>query len=132
MDILCWRGVKMVTSGSLDQVCLLRTNPVAQIHILYLRGHRGHNSEGTSLGPMNPVLTDTLSQSPTEQEIREKLERRLGRVHARQRLGIERDHESIFGHGINFFHIENWYSIHSLFRIALKLTGLYWRGHENP
>lgn len=88
-------------------------------------------SGGTSLGPMNPVLTDTLSQSPTEQEIREKLERRLGRVHARQRLGIERDHESIFGHGINFFHIENWYSIHSLFRIALKLTGLYWRGQEN-
>jgi predicted MPP superfamily phosphohydrolase len=80
---------------------------------------------------MNQVLSDTLSQRPIEQEIRAKLERRLGRVHARQRLGIERDHESIFGHGINFFHIENWYSIHSLLRIALKLTGLYWRGHKN-
>ena len=82
--------------------------------------------------PMNPVLTDNLSQQPpSEQEVREKLERRLGRVHARQRLGIERDHESIFGHGINFFHIENWYSIHSLLRIALKLTGLYWQGRKN-
>lgn len=80
---------------------------------------------------MNPILTDNLSQPPTEQKIRETLERRLGRVHARQRLGIERDHESVFGHGINFFHVENWYSIHSLFRIALKLTGLYWRGQEN-
>ena len=36
------------------------------------------------------------------------LEKRLGRLHARQRLGIERDHEAqIFGQGLNFFHIEN-------------------------
>jgi len=61
-----------------------------------------------------------------------KLERRLGRLHARQRLGIERDHEAqIFGQGLNFFHIENWYSIHSLMRAALKLAGLYWRGQRN-
>ncbi len=61
-----------------------------------------------------------------------KLERRLGRLHARQRLGIETDHEAqIFGQGTNFFHIENWYSIHSVIRNALKLTGLYWRGRRN-
>jgi uncharacterized protein len=61
-----------------------------------------------------------------------KLERRLGRLYARQRLGIERDHEAqIFGQGINFFHIENWYSIHSLIRNTLRLTGLYWRGRQN-
>jgi len=37
-----------------------------------------------------------------------KLERRLGRLHAKLRLGIEMDHEAqIFGQGINFFHIEN-------------------------
>ena len=36
------------------------------------------------------------------------LEKRLGRLHARQRLGIEKDHEAqIFGQGLNFFHIEN-------------------------
>jgi hypothetical protein len=36
------------------------------------------------------------------------LEERLGRRYARQRLGIEKDHESqVFGQGINFFHIEN-------------------------
>src|SRR5215470_10106816 len=62
-----------------------------------------------------------------------KLERRLGgRVYARQRLGIETDHEAqIFGQGLNFFHIENWYSIHSVIRLLLKVTGLYWRGLAN-
>ncbi len=61
-----------------------------------------------------------------------KLEQRLGRLHSRQRLGIEADHEAqIFGQGINFFHIENWYSVHSLIRTVLKLTGLYWRGKRN-
>ena len=62
-----------------------------------------------------------------------KLEQRLGgRVYARQRLGIETDHEAqIFGQGLTFFHIENWYSIHSVIRTVLKLTGLYWRGRAN-
>jgi predicted MPP superfamily phosphohydrolase len=65
-------------------------------------------------------------------EILDVLEKRLGRLHARQRLGIESDFETrIFGHGINFFHIENWYSIHSLIRNSLKLLGLYWRGQRN-
>lgn len=60
------------------------------------------------------------------------LEQRLGPLHARQRLGIETDHEAqIFGQGLNFFHIENWYSIHSVIRVALKLSGLYWRGLRN-
>lgn len=67
-----------------------------------------------------------------DKEILLKLEQRLGRLHARLRLGIEADHEAqIFGQGINFFHIENWYSIHSVIRNALKLTGLYWRGRRN-
>ena len=30
-----------------------------------------------------------------------------------------------------FFHIENWYSIHSVIRTLFKLTGLYWRGRAN-
>src|SRR6185312_4859270 len=62
----------------------------------------------------------------------ERLELRLGRLHARQRLGIETDHEAqIFGQGINFFHIENWYSVHSVIRTTLKLMGLYWRGRKS-
>lgn len=67
-----------------------------------------------------------------DQEILHELERRLGRLHARQRLGIEQDHEAqIFGQGLNFFHVENWYSVHSVIRIALKLAGLYERGRRN-
>ncbi len=65
-------------------------------------------------------------------DVFEKLEQRLGRVHARQRLGMETDDEArVFGGGLNFFHIENWYSVHSVIRNALKLTGLYWRGRRN-
>jgi uncharacterized protein len=68
----------------------------------------------------------------TEEAIFSKLEQRLGRLHAKLRLGIETDHEAqIFGQGINFFHIENWYSVHSIIRTALKLMGLYWRGCKN-
>jgi uncharacterized protein len=67
-----------------------------------------------------------------QQDVLQELEQRLGRLHARQRLGVERDHEAhVFGEGLNFFHIENWYSIQSIIRRALQLTGLYWRGLRN-
>jgi predicted MPP superfamily phosphohydrolase len=60
------------------------------------------------------------------------LEKRLGRLHARQRLGIETDHESqVFGQGLNFFHIENLRSSHFLIRMLLVMTGLYRRGLSN-
>lgn len=66
------------------------------------------------------------------EDILAKLEQRLGRVHAKQRLRIETDHEAqVFGQGINFFHIENWYSVHSVIRNTLKLAGLYARGKRN-
>ncbi len=61
-----------------------------------------------------------------------KLERRLGRLHARQRLGIEDDHEArVFGGGLNFFHIENWYSAQSLIRACLTVAGLRARALRN-
>lgn len=67
-----------------------------------------------------------------DEDILRKLEERLGPLRARQRMGIERDHEAqIFGKGLLSFHIENWYPIHSVIRNALKLTGLYWRGRRN-
>lgn len=67
-----------------------------------------------------------------DQNIIELLEKRLGRLHARQRLGIESDNEArVFGHGMNFFHLENWYSIHSVIRNGLRLLGLYGRGKRN-
>lgn len=61
-----------------------------------------------------------------------KLEKRIGRVHLKQRLGIEADHATqIFGRGKTVFHIENWYSVHSILRLILKVLGLYWRGRRN-
>lgn len=54
------------------------------------------------------------------------LEARVGRVHLRQRLGIETDYEArIFGQGRNFFHIENWLSLRRILRGVLRSTGLY-------
>jgi len=65
-------------------------------------------------------------------EVPDELARRLGRLHARQRLGIEQAYEArVFGGGLNFFHIENWYSIHSVIRTVLRLAGLYGRGRRN-
>ena len=61
-----------------------------------------------------------------------RLEKRIGRVHLQQRLGIEADHAThVFGRGRTFFHIENWYSIHALIRLALRGLGLYRRGLRN-
>jgi len=66
------------------------------------------------------------------EDVLAQLEQRLGRLHARQRLGIETDYEArAFGHGLNFFHPENWYSVHSVLRIGLRLAGLYRRGRRN-
>ena len=60
------------------------------------------------------------------------LEKRLGRIHARMRLGIERDHRAqAFGQGLTFFHPENVPMIQTVISICLKLTGLYWRGIRN-
>jgi predicted MPP superfamily phosphohydrolase len=62
----------------------------------------------------------------------EFLQKRLGRLHATLRLGIESDHEAqVFGQGINYFHIENLPFSHSVIRTCLKLAGLYWRGRRN-
>ena len=67
-----------------------------------------------------------------DQDVKTELERWLGRAHTRQRLGIETDHEMrMFGRGLHFFDVEHWYSIHSLIRNALRLTGLYRRGCRN-
>ncbi len=61
-----------------------------------------------------------------------RLEERLGRLHARQRLGVERDREAqVFGQGLNFFHIENSQLSAVIIEYTLKATGLYWRGAKN-
>lgn len=79
-------------------------------------------------------LLSSWSQDVTRsgEKIGKRLGVRLGALHARQRLGIEAEHESdVFGGGASFFHLENWYSAHAFIRGSLKLTGLYNRAHRN-
>lgn len=60
------------------------------------------------------------------------LQKRLGRAHARQRLGIEREHEAqVFGYGMNYFHFENSKLAARLISLTLKLSGIYGRGRKN-
>jgi len=67
-----------------------------------------------------------------EAEILERLEARLGTLHARRRLDVEVSHEAhVFGGGVSFFHLENWYSIHGFIRTGLKLMGLHGRAERN-
>src|SRR6516165_5960107 len=88
---------------------------------------------GSSAKPFDVEHSDRDLRHTMIETVLSKLEQRLGgRLYAKQRLGIETDHEAqIFGQGLTFFHIENWYSIHSVIRTLFKLTGLYWRGRAN-
>lgn len=65
-------------------------------------------------------------------QILKQLEQRMGPEHARQRLDIEEVHAAqVFGQGRSFFHIENWYSIHSVIRNTLRLCFMHKRGQQN-
>lgn len=67
-----------------------------------------------------------------QDDVTTRLELRLGRVHARQRIGIETDHEAqAFGQGLRFFHVENLLFSHRLIESILKLSGFYWLGRKN-
>lgn len=84
----------------------------------------------TRLGSL--VSTPDIEESSADEAVLALLEQRLGRVHARQRLGIESESDQqVFGGGTNFFHPENWYSFHRLIELGLRLSGLYWRGRQN-
>ena len=80
-----------------------------------------------------PKLRPSDADAPAEElDIVRVVERRLGPVHARQRLGIESEHDpQVFGQGINFFHPENWYSVHAFIGFVLRVSGLFWRGRRN-
>jgi len=78
------------------------------------------------------VVTPSVRVRPVQPSIDQRLESRLGRLHAKLRLGIERDHEAqVFGQGINYFHIENFRPSHFVIRACLAMTGLYGRGRRN-
>ncbi len=76
-------------------------------------------------------LENTLELKTRAEELK-YLEERVNPYHLHQRLGIEEHREGwVVGQGINVFHLENWYSVHSLIHGALSLLGLRKRGQEN-
>ncbi len=67
-----------------------------------------------------------------DQTVYDRLVQRLGRVHLRQRLGLESEHEAqVFRRGTHFFHLENWFLAHAVIRASLGLVGLHGRGRRN-
>jgi predicted MPP superfamily phosphohydrolase len=83
-------------------------------------------------GPKHRDRRRMRDTPPVDAAQLEKLERRLGRVHARQRIGIEDDHEArALGPRLPFFDRENWRPSPSVIRKTLKLTGLYWRARKS-
>ena len=71
------------------------------------------------------VLDYSHARSLTEKDC-DFLQKRLGPLHAKLRLGIEADHEAqVFGQGINYFHIENLKGSDFVIQACLKLVGLY-------
>ncbi len=79
--------------------------------------------------PAKSLVEPAVQEVATEDE---RLEQRVGKPHFRLRTGIEREYEGrVFGYGRNFFHIENWYSVHGIIRGSLALLGLHKRGRRN-
>jgi predicted MPP superfamily phosphohydrolase len=57
---------------------------------------------------------------------------RIGPEHVERRLKIEAEHEAqLFGQGLIFFNLENWYAAPWMVGTVLKLLGLYGRARRN-
>lgn len=76
---------------------------------------------------------NTMAPTNAETAALDVLEARLGHLHVRQRLGLERDLEAhLFRPGTHFFRPEDWNSAHAaLIRASLRIVGLYRRGQRN-
>jgi predicted MPP superfamily phosphohydrolase len=94
-----------------------------------------HQVDAKSGGEAEIAAADRLAErvwAGVDAELRHSLEARLGARYARQRLGIEKDHEAqVFGQGINVFHIENLLASHKFIRGVLKAACLYEIGRRN-
>ena len=82
--------------------------------------------------PVSTSPETAAADPPPGPDLVALLEPRIGRVHCKQRIGIQRDHsDQIFGQGRKFFHIENWDLAHRALRVLLRISGLYGRGQRN-
>jgi predicted MPP superfamily phosphohydrolase len=81
---------------------------------------------------LNEADTVTSRRLMDPDEARLRLESRLGPLHARLRLGIEREHEAeALGRGLSFLHLENLPVTQAVIETTLRVTGTYWRGRSN-
>jgi uncharacterized protein len=83
---------------------------------------------------MKMILATTLSAASSIAETcsMHNLKKRIGAEHVDRRLKIETEHEAqLFGQGLIFFNLENWYSAPTIIRSVLKATGLYRRARRN-
>lgn len=68
----------------------------------------------------------------SDDEVTRCLDARLGKVHARQRQGIESEHEhQAFGQGRTLFHIENMPGAGAVIEALLRVSGTYRLGLAN-
>lgn len=78
------------------------------------------------------VLRPAEQPDAAEQALFERLEERFGRLHARQRLGIEGDHEArAAARGASPLKPKRWYLSPAIVSNTLRLSGLYWRARKN-
>lgn len=94
------------------------------------------NLEKTQLAPSARAAVTSLAFGSIPEVIAEDtaiaLDRRLGYLYARERLGIEGEHKALqSGGGLGAFSIEKLIFRQFLIRALLTATGLYWRGLEN-
>lgn len=88
-------------------------------------------SDRNTCGDVAPTGGSAASGGQDDEPLR-LLGSRVGRIHLQQRLGMEHDDDGrVFGQGRTLFHIENWFALHVVIRLVLRLTGLYGRGRRN-
>jgi uncharacterized protein len=87
---------------------------------------------GRPLNMLEIVRGFQLNVRPLTAPSLQDLINRIGVEHVTRRLKVEAEHEAqLFGQGLIFFNLENWYSAPAIIRNALKLTGLYSRARRN-
>ena len=73
-----------------------------------------------------------MGRATGHRSLPERLASRLGRVHLRQRLGIEDVYEAkVFGQGRTLLHLENLESLDTVLHALMKITFLRERGRRN-
>jgi predicted MPP superfamily phosphohydrolase len=74
----------------------------------------------------------SMTKLRSEADIYTSLASRLGSQNLQRRLELEAGGKApIVGHGLNFFHWENWLSFRRVVRVVLRLSLLYGRARRN-